>query len=203
MTGTFSQVLIFTTILCCLYSEMMKTFLLYEDQESGLCSSRECMNFLTLKKKLYEKEQSMKDFTVCFRLKLFSYRGKAVSHIVIRAKTDKYLYNTEQGNDWTTGFHFDLNPRDGTDNGVNLIQTFNENLMDVLDSNGSYAIWPIYKNQINANEWNSFCFGSNLAAQKIFLVSNGITQHNVSQPKIWADLNIGLDTSALQPFQVK
>ena len=120
----------------------------------------------------------------------------------MRAKTDKFVNNPDWNRLWPTGFHFDLNPRDSTANGVITIQTFNENVTEVLRRNGSYAIWPIYNEHINANEWNSFCFGSNLATNSIFLVKNGVTVHNFSQPNFWTKVNIGLDTSALTPFKV-
>ena len=181
----------------------MKAFLMYEDQDQPMCRSNTCMNFLTLKKKMFEEEKTMEDFTFCFRFNLLKYRGKAVGHTVVRARTDKHANNLPEERDWSTGFHFELIPRDWTDNGVTTIQTFNRNLMRVLQNNGSYAIWPIYDEQIHANEWNSICFGSNFKARSIFLVRNGVIQHNISQPDLWAELNIGLDTSILQPFKVK
>ena len=170
----------------------MKGWLLYENLEPDLCKSMSCFNFLTLKKPVFDQEKSMKDFTICFRLKLLRYRGKNKWHTIMRAKTDKFVNNPDWNRLWPTGFHFDLNPRDSTANGVITIQTFNENVTEVLRRNGSYAIWPIYNEHINANEWNSFCFGSNLATNSIFLVKNGVTVHNFSQPIFWTKVNIGL-----------
>ena len=34
------------------------------------------------------------------------------------------------------------------------------------------------------------------------ILTLGKTLHNFSQPELWADLNVGLDTSALEPLQV-
>ena len=184
-------------------AEKMKGFLLYEDQKQDICSnSKDCWNALTLKKKLYEKEKSMDDFTLCFRMNLLSYRGKGTGHNILRAKTSKYVTNKDMNRDWTTGFHYELNPVDGPGNGVITIQTFSDRLQDVIANDGVYTIWPIYKTEVNANQWNSFCIGSNIRARNIFLARNGYTIHNFSQPQLWADLNLGLDTSALEPFQV-
>ena len=103
---------------------------------------------------------------------------------------------------WTTGFHFELIPTDGPGNGVITIQTFNDRIQDVLSQDGAYTIWPEYKTGINANQWNSFCMGSNLRDRRIFLTKNGDSVFNFSQPEVWADVNVGLDTTALEPFQV-
>ena len=104
---------LFTLVLTLCSTLSRKAFLLYEDQEQELCNSRKCMNFLTLKKKHYEIERSMEDFTVCFRLYLLSYRGKSRVHNIIRARTSKYVRNQEDQQEWMTGFHFELNPREG------------------------------------------------------------------------------------------
>ena len=183
-------------------AEKMEGFLLYEDQKQDICNSKDCWNVLTLKKKMYEKEKSMNDFTLCFRMNLLSYRGKGKVHTILRAKTNKYVTNKNMNKDWTTGFHYELKPMDGQGNGVITIQTFNDRLQDVIANDGVYTIWPIYKTEVNANQWNSFCIGSNIRDRNIFLAWNGYTLHNFSQPQLWADLNLGLDTSALEPFEV-
>ena len=183
--------------------EKIKGLLLYEDQKEEICTSMDCWNALTLKKKIYETEKIMKDFTLCFRLNLLSYRGKAKNHNLLRAKTNKYVLNKDMNRFWTSGFHYELNPVDGPGNGVITIQTFSDRLQDVIAEDGVYTIWPIYKTEVNANQWNSFCIGSNLHKRNIFLARNGEILHNFSQPELWAELNLGLDTSALEPFQVK
>ena len=180
--------------------ETIKGMLLYEDQKENICNSWDCWNALTLKNKHYEMEKKMDDFTVCFRINLLSYRGKGYPHNLLRARTNKMFEN--DGGAWATGFHYELLPVDGTGNGVITIQTFLERLQEVIAENGVYTIWPIYDTEVNANQWNSFCFGSNLCSRNLFLVRNGKTLTNFSQPEIWGDLNIGLDTSALEPFQV-
>ena len=182
--------------------EKIKGLLLYEDQKQDVCNSMDCWNALTLKKKYYETEKKMKDFTFCFRINLLSYKGKANSHFIFRANTNKYFPIKNMNRKWKTGFHYDLNPFDGPGNGVITIQTFGERIQEVIAKDGVYTIWPIYDTEVNANQWNSFCIGSDLRSRNIFLVRNGKTVHNFSQPEIWADLNIGLDTSALEPFQV-
>ena len=103
---------------------------------------------------------------------------------------------------WTTGLWYELAPVDGPGNGVITVQTFNDRLQEVIAKDGLYTIWPIYETEVNANQWNSFCIGSNLQSRTIFLARNGKVLHNFTQPELWADLNIGLDTSALEPLQV-
>ena len=49
---------------------------------------------------------------------------------------------------------------------------------------------------------NSFCFGSSLKSRYISLTRNGKIVTEFPQPKVWADLNVGLDTSALEPLKV-
>ena len=203
----FNFVCLLLIVFHCLISrghsqETVKAFLLYEDQKENICNSLNCWNALTLKKKLFEAEKAMKDFTLCFRMNLLSYRGKGTTHTIFRAKTDKYVLNKDMGRKWTTGVHYELAPVDGPGNGVITIQTFNDRLQEVIRNNGVYTIWPIYGNEVNANQWNSFCIGSNLKDRNIFLARNGKTIHNLSQPELWAELNLGLDTTAFEPFKV-
>ena len=66
-------------------TEKMKVFVLYEDQKPDICNSMKCWNVLTLKKKIYKSEKSMKDFTLCFRMNLLSYRGKGKDDNILRA----------------------------------------------------------------------------------------------------------------------
>ena len=185
-------------------AEKMKGFLFYEDQRQHICNSiPHCWNALTLKEKKYEKEKSMEDFTICFRINLLSYRGKGLNHGIFKGKSNKFFTNKYERKDWSTGFHFSLNPVDGPGNGFITIQTFNDRMQYLLANDVVYTIWPLYKTGVNANQWNSFCIGSNLRDRYIFLARNGHTLHNFSQPQLWADLNLGIDTSALAPFQVR
>ena len=75
-------------------------------------------------------------------------------------------------------------------------------MQDILVEDGTYYVMPIYDEAINANEWNSFCIGSNLKERYLFLVRNGKTQYNILQPKIWADGNFGFDSSMVGPYEV-
>ena len=177
--------------------------LLDEDQQEEICSNMDCWNALTLKQKIHQEEKEMKEFTFCFRLNLLSYSEKAKKHVIFWAKTNKYHFNEAENSFWTTGFKYSLKPIDGPSNGVIIISTFNERLEDILSEDGFYTIWPTYEPEVNANQWNSFCIGSSLSYQNIFLVRNGRTIHNFTQPELWAKLNKGIDTSALGPFQVK
>ena len=96
-----------------------------------------------------------------------------------------------------------MRPVDGPANGIITIQTFNTEIPEVLSRNGLYTIWPMFQYDVNAHQWNSFCIVSNLPGHSIFLVRNGETINNFSQPKLCTDINIGLDTSALEPLQVR
>ena len=183
-------------------SEKLRGLLLYENQKKEVCKDMKCWNALTLKKKLYKTDRRMDDFTVCFRLNLLSYRGKGKTHNILQAKTNKYVYDERMNHSWTTGFHYHLRPVDGPGNGAVTIQTFNRHLQEVILAKGVYTIWPMYEAKVNANQWNSFCMGSSLNDQSIFLVRNGKTINKIMQPALWSDLNIGLDTSALDQFQV-
>ena len=77
-----------------------------------------------------------------------------------------------------------------------------DKMKEILENGGTYYTMPIYDEPINAYEWNSFCMGSNLRDRYIFLVRNGKTQFNMSQPKVWADANYGLDTDAVGTYKV-
>ena len=129
----------------------MKGFLLYEDQKQDICNKPQCWNSLTLKKKMYKTEKSMKDFTICFRINLLSYRGKGREHTIFSAKTNKYVTNASSNLNWTTGFHYELTPVDGLGNGVLTVQTFNDKIQNVIANAGSYTIWPIHDREVNAN----------------------------------------------------
>ena len=159
------------------------------------------MNFLTLKK-MHQIEKKMEDFTVCFRFNLLSYRGASKTSKVVLANTDKRITDTKTQRARNMGFLYELNVNDGPGNGAINMKTFNNKMGDVLQNGGAFTIWPIYDDDVNANEWNSICLGSNIRDRNIFLARNGKTQHNISQPQVWADVNVGLDTSAVGPFQV-
>ena len=56
---------------------------------------------MTLKKKMYTTEKSMKDFTICFRINLLPYCGKGREHAI---------FNAGSNLNWTTGLHYELTP---------------------------------------------------------------------------------------------
>ena len=74
---------------------------------------------------------------------------------------------------------------------------------EVLKQNGVYAIWPIYKEEINANQWHSICFGYDIENNYMYLVHNGKTQDNVTQPDIVKKVSRGFDTTMVERFETK
>lgn len=184
-------------------AEQMKGFLFYEDQKEDICGSFACQNFLTLKKQIHATEKKMEDFTVCFRFNLLSYRAKNKESYLFAAGTDKRIMDTS-GNEIeiNLGCQFCLYTNDGPGNGAVLMKPNNDKIMEILEGGGTTLMFPIYEEPINAYEWNSICLGSNLKDKYLFIVRNGKTQMNMSMPQVWADVNVGLDTSAFTPFQV-
>ena len=100
------------------------------------------------------------------------------------------------------GVQFFLNPVP-PGNGGFMMDTFPDRKDDVIPQGGVYWIWPIYKEEVNANQWRSMCFGTDIEKRVTFLIHNGKTQENVTQPKIWADVYRGYDTSMVEPFTSK
>ena len=186
-------------------TDHLKGFLLYEDQKQKVCSSSSsCWNALTLKRKMFETEKSVEDFTVCHRIYLLSYRkiGDADA-IIFHAKTNKFG-STEipkTAHKLAPGMFHILSYSTGDFNGWHYLATFNERVQEVIKSNGIYAIWPKYEENVNANEWYSFCSGTDFKKRKAFLVRNGKTVANFTQSDLWAEVNTGIDTSLLEPLK--
>ena len=161
----------------------------------------DCMNFLTMKKRAHEKRKNFKDFTICFRFNLLSYQDPTVVasvplrlHGSVKFPMSKLSDNWFDGNQIFYSFH-PIPPG----NGWLFANTFAERTMEVLAQNGVYSIWPIYKEEINANSWHSICFGFDVEKKFMYIVHNGKTQDNVTQPDIWAKANQGFDTSITEP----
>ena len=186
-------------------TDHLKGFLLYEDQKEKYCHFGEpCFNGLTLKRKIFETEKKVQDFTVCHRMYLLSYRRLDDSDAqLFFAKTNKFGSKEvpKSSHKLAPGFCNNIFYSTGAANGWFYLTTFNEKLQDVIKDSGIYAIWPEYEENINANQWYSFCFGTDFQKKKAFLVRNGQTVTNFSQPDLWADVNIGIDTSLLEPFK--
>ena len=184
-------------------TDHLKGFLLYEDQKQKVCSSSSCWNALTLKRKMFETEKSVEDFTVCHRIYLLSYRKITDSSgFIFEAKTNKFGSTdiARSSHKLAPGFFHRLYYSTDAFNGWHYLATFNEKVQEVIKSNGIYAIWPEYEENVNANEWNSFCSGTDFKKRKAFLVRNGKTVANFTQSDLWAEVNTGIDTSILEPF---
>ena len=122
--------------------------------------------------------------------------------IYFEAKTNKFGSTDipRTSHKLAPGFFHRLGYSTGDYNGWHYLATFNEKVQEVIKSNGIYAIWPEYEENVNANEWNSFCFGTDFKKRKAFLVRNGKTVANFTQSDLWAEVNTGIDTSLLEPF---
>ena len=188
--------------------ESMGTLLLYEDQkEVPLEDINENWNFLTLKEQIHKEKKTFQDVTVCFRFNLLSYRGESKTNFLIHAYADnyrEYVKNTVTGviENGTDRFLFYLNPVTPGNGRFDLI-TYIEKMPEVTRAGGQFLIWPIYKEEINANQWNSMCMGSTIDSRIIYMVHNGKTQENITQPEVWADVSKPLDTSMFDRFKTK
>ena len=99
-------------------------------------------------------------------------------------------------------YQFYLNPV-APGNGAFIMNTYPELLDEVIPKNARHWIWPIYNEDVNANKWHSMCFGLSIEKRISFLVHNGKTQENVTQPEAWADVSRGYDTTAVEPYTSK
>ena len=202
-------------ILCSLYvdvapQENVGSLLMYEDQKEVLFEGEETgkyLNFLTLKRKIHDKVRTLKDVTICFRFNLISYRGESRGSMIMDGYTKNYVeffQNKEAGTKRNASerMFFVLNPVP-PGNGVFAMDTYPDLLDDVIPKDGVHWIWPIYKEEVNANKWHSICLGTDIQKRIMYIVHNGKTQDNVSQPEIWAEVARGLDTTFIEPYTSK
>ena len=195
--------------LCCLVAqvpsqETIMSLLMYEDQKGMAYDWADFwtyFNFLTLKRKIHEDVKKFKDITVCFRFNLLSYRGEARSSNLIAGYSKNHV-EFLRGLDKTINseyFQFYLNPV-APGNGAFIMNTYPELLDMVIPEDGVHWMWPIYNEDVDANKWHSMCFGLSIEKKISFLVHNGKTQENYTQPQIWADVSRGFDTTMVEPF---
>ena len=181
----------------------MPTFLFYEDQEFRFDwgDQENTFNFLTLKKKMFEERKSFDDITVCFRFNLLSY--KSFYPRILYVQNDRHVNvshaigTAQWWNAPMIRLNFGPSP---PGNGWIVLHSFPEAIDEVIAADGIYAMWPIYKKEINANEWHSFCFGYDINLNIMYLVHNGQTQENKTQPEIVKRVDKGWDTSIVEPY---
>ena len=64
-------------------------------------------------------------------------------------------------------------------------------------------MWPDYESgTLNANQWHSICLGFDVKKRTMYMVQNGKTLINITQPEIWAEKNRGYDTSMIGPVKL-
>ena len=183
-------------------NDVIDALLLYEDQRDGQPSTsfdEPNVNFLTLKRKFHQENKEFEDLTFCYRLYVLSHKFLSSP---FQLRTDKYvqIINPQTGQ---TIFQTDqLNVLFGVYYGIGL-NTFSDSLYEVLDENGIYVLLPDSGiESLNANQWHSICIGFDVQHRTIYMVQNGQTLINISQPEIWAEKNRGYDTSMIGPVKL-
>ena len=160
------------------------------------------LNFLTMKREIHQERKEFKDFTICFRLNVLFHKNNMVS-TPITLRTDRYakIVNPDTGQEF---FNTDyVEARFGMYNAM-LMNTFPEYPYEVIAASGIYMMWPEYEGgTLNANQWHSICLGFDVNQKIIYMVQNGRTLMNISQPEIWVEKNRGYDTSMIGPVQLK
>ena len=181
-----------------LAQETYTALLLYEDQkELGIEDCPNCLNFLTLDKKVHDTRKSFDDFTVCFRFNLLSFRGDGKMSYPFWMHQDAPFHSSTSLLRNQIFYHFKLRLLGG---GGPMVYPHAERTDEVVKQGGMYRLWPIYKEEINANSWHSICFGLDLEKKLMYVVHNGKTQNNFTQPDIWAEASKGFDTSMVEPL---
>ena len=183
--------------------EYVETFLFNEEQGDVVSSNLdETLNFLTLKRKIHQENKEFKDFSICFRLNFLSHIDTSIS-IPLWLQTNKYVDLINEA----TGFRQTMSSTFWAEFGMQyaiFMRTFPADMGQVLSANGIYALWPEFDGgDLNANQWHSICLGIDVKKKNIYLVHNGQTFVNLTQPEIWAEKNKGFDTSMLEPFSTK
>ena len=179
----------------------LDALLLYENQQD-LQVQKENENFLTLKRNIHQDIKEFKDFSFCFRINFLSFTDNVVS-VPIHLQTDKFV---KVVNPSTGQTFFRTNFIAACFGGWNSLSmhTFHEFQYEVIAENGVYVLWPEYEGgSLNANQWHSICFGFDVKTRIIYMVQNGITLINITQPEIWASKNRGYDTTMIGPVQSK
>ena len=187
--------------------DTIPSFLLYEDRTEIDLNNGNEVNFLTLKKDMHKEVKRFKDFTLCFRLNFLSYgesEGYKAASIPIWLQSDNFVQDLSRPcylSECKTDFIYTLFNNLKVGNGYVLFGTFPEHMKTVVSQNkGKNTIFPIYKEKINPYKWHSLCLGTDIENLRVYIVHNGKTQGNYSQPQILGELDDGTDTSIARPF---
>ena len=190
----------------CSQEDDIDALLLYEDpsvlqvQDSGWDTPN--VNALTLQRQIHQEIKEFKDFTLCFRLNVLFFTNNLQSS-PINLRTDKIveISNSETGQTflWSNNILL-LFSNLGASMWMNSFPDF---LQEVIAENGVFSLWPDYEGGcLNANQWHSICLGFDVKQRFIYLVQNGETLINITQPKIWAEKNRGYDTTMIRPVKL-
>ena len=181
--------------------EVLDALLLYEDQrEVQFTDHKKNYNFLTLKKSPHQETKHFDDFTFCFRLNFLSHQDKKLS-IPISGQPNMFVevVNPDTGQTFRRTTYFSV--RFGLYYAM-FMNTFPDYQYEVIAENGIYLLWPEYEGgALNANQWHSICLGFDVKQRIIYMVQNGQTIINITQPEIWAEKNRGYDTTMIAPMQ--
>ena len=86
-----------------------------------------------------------------------------------------------RGNFWHA-----LTMRDPSAGDAFSLKPFLYNTAKIYTAGGRYTFWPEWKEDVNAREWNHFCYVISVKNRNFAVVHNGYTQANHTQPTIWA-----------------
>ena len=189
-----------------LAQDTMGALLLYEDGKEAEFHTGENVNFLTLKRKIHSEVKHFKDFTLCSRYYFVSYREDASVSIAYWLQSSNFVKDLSRPcyrSQCMTDFLIHTFNGNSEGNGFTTFTTYPDHVSTVLQEKGTHVIFPKYVDEINAYKWHSVCLATDTANDRVYLVQNGKTNYNITQPKIWAELNDGLDTTVFEPFQTR
>ena len=204
MKGTFCLLSLLSTSLA--DSEDIEALLLNENQREVQIPGDQWkyphLNFLTMKRSVDQEKKEIEDFTICFRVNVLFHKNNMLS-TPITLRTDRYVESinpdTGQGR-WDTDY---FEARFGMYNAM-FMNTFPDFQYEVIAENGIYLLWPEYEGgTLNANQWHSICLGFDVKQKIIYMVQNGKTLINITQPEIWVEKNRGYDTTMIGPVKLK
>ena len=185
--------------------EKVGSLLLYEDQKPEIPNAlSKHMNFLTLKKEIHKETKHFKDVTFCYRFNFLSFIAKTKGSTMFVAHTPYYveIVNPISGAKWNTTNRLQshMSPLYHVSA---ILLPFAPHLLEVIEASGMYYTNAVYKESIRANQWHSVCYGFDVKSRDYYMVHNGMTSVNITQPEIWAEVNMGFDTSIVRPFTTK
>ena len=61
------------------------------------------------------------------------------------------------------------------------MQTYLESIQEIAEEGGTYTLWLKWRRDINAGEWNHFCFQLSVKDRRFAVVHNGYTQAQSAQ----------------------